>query len=1023
MEKMKSIIKLFTLLLFGVVLNAAVPENGLKAEMEGRWNDAINIYVKILEKSPQRSELYLRLADIYSSQNKLDEAAKALNKAITVDPKNALLYKKLSEVYAVQNKPAEALKAIKSALTLENNDPNYLMAHAKIANWNKKFAEAVKSLEKLVKMEPKNKEARLLLSRSYDWLGEREKALAFYKEYLKNNPANLPAILELANIQELFGDINGANKTLQKGFKTLKTSPKPKAIVQNQPNVEIPVLLYHCMNSVPQNDYWLSTDEFDAQMQTLDDNNYKSVSMKDIYNYQNYGTKLPPKPVVISFDDGCKNLYTDAFPILKKHGYIAEVYLITEAVGDSEAERVNNASGKDETKLGEMGETSVTEYLIWPEVKEMADYGIVFGSHTKSHPLMSQLDDANMTYELLYSKLDITANTGKEVTSFAYPFGDGAAKTELHTLLTKYGFLTAVAANGGLLESSDADFINLPRISIYGPKPTLDPKSKGVSVIPDPMRPEDSFMAKLSPDEAEQQFELCNRYTALNQHDKALEAINRAVELKPKNLRYLLTRLATAGAAERSDIALESALRAYEIDPDNDENLLRVAGAAVWENKLDTAATYYKAYKEINPDKKDGKIEYAQVESWRGSYTCALKILEDYKKKFGEDEVYLQTKADILTWADRPTKAFPILKSQLERDPNNFNANFTNTVALDKDAQILEALESLEKTVKISPDSKDSEFLNKYIKTKLRHYVRAGIEFSYDTDHVSTLSGELEGRYFLSPLTSVYALGRTDSIFLSGTSPTGYTQDTGELNARHNSLRAGVSHRFSPNLTTDFSAGIAKAETHTTGVYGASLSYRPIDEMTLSLGYDHHYFTVTPRTIGRGTLEDSIQANLYVEPTTGMYIDLSGGYGFLSDDYFSNRSWNVSLAPTWAVLRRQYWNLDLGLSANGYGYDKESEFLDLGYYAPKWAQSYYATGFITWKKSDNDSINLALNAGMFQDSSMDKFVFGGGAHLEGIFGLYRDWMFKADAGIDYSARYYNTQYSIYSAGLYITRRF
>ncbi|MEJ2373423.1 MAG: hypothetical protein P8Y16_06485, partial [Sulfurimonas sp.] len=135
------------------------------------------------------------------------------------------------------------------------------------------------------------------------------------------------------------------------------------------------------------------------------------------------------------------------------------------------------------------------------------------------------------------------------------------------------------------------------------------------------------------------------------------------------------------------------------------------------------------------------------------------------------------------------------------------------------------------------------------------------------------------------------------------------------------------------------------------------------------------------------------------------------------------RSWNVSLAPTWAVLRRQHWNFDLGVSANGYGYDKESELYDVGYYAPKWAQSYYLTSFVTWKISNDDSVNLAINIGEFQDNYMDKFVFGGGAHLEGVFGLYRDWMLKANAGVDYSARYYDSQYSIYSAGLYITRRF
>ncbi|MEJ2414360.1 MAG: tetratricopeptide repeat protein, partial [Sulfurimonas sp.] len=778
---MKTFIKLSGILIFSAVLYGAVPQNGLKAEMEGRWNDAVNIYEKIVKESPNRSDIYLRLADIYASQNKLEKAKLSLKKAISIDPNNALIYKKLSEVYAVENKSAEALKAIESALKLDPNNPKYLMAHAKIANWNKKFADAVESLKKFLKIKPHNKEARLMLSRSYQWLGEPQKALEFYKHYLKNNPNDLRARLELVDIQELFGDIKGANKTLQKGYDSLEKTPKKATLTQKQPNVEVPVLLYHCIGSKPQNDYWIATDEFNAQMQALQDNNYTSVVMKDIYDYQNYGDELPQNPVVISFDDGCKNLYTDAFPILKKHGFIAEVYLIADAVGDSKEERIDNKQGTDATKLGETGQTSLTEYLVWPEIQEMSDYGIVFGSHSKSHPYMSELDDANLTYQLLYSKLIVKANTNQDVTSFAYPFGDGAAKKEIHSILSKYGYLTAVAAEGGALQSSNNDFLNLPRISIYGIHPANDPKSKGVSVIPDPKRPEDLFMAKLHPDEAERAFERCNRYTALGQYNKALEAINTAVELKPENIRYLLKRVETAGAADRADIALESALRLHKLDPDNDATILEIAQAAVWANHLDTAANYYEIYEGIHPENKEAIIEHAQVESWRGNYTYSLDILESYRKKFGSDRVYLQTKADILVWANRPTKAFPILNSELKKEPNRYNTNFTNTVALYKDGQILESLKSLEKTETISPDSKDSEFLRKFITTPLRHYVSAGVTYSVDTDHISTLSGELEGRYFITPLTSVYALGHSDRVSLRSSSPAIYTQDDGTL--------------------------------------------------------------------------------------------------------------------------------------------------------------------------------------------------------------------------------------------------
>lgn len=1020
---MKLLFILFITLTVALSAADSVPQAGIKAEMEKRWDDAVDIYVKILDEAPQRSDLYLRISDIHASQKRYPEAANALKKAIDIEPKRALLHKKLSEVYAVQNEPDKAITAIKSAIRYDPKNVKYRIAHARLANWNKQFLDAINDLKHVLKIDPNNKEARLLLARSFEWGGLLKEALAYYTAHLRKDPTDLHARLDLADIQEFFGDIKSANKTLEAGFEQIPQTKSLAKATTKSASVDVPILLYHCVDTIPQNDYWIATDEFDAQMQLLSQNNYESVSMKDIHDYSNYGTSFPKKPVVISFDDGCQNLYTKAYPILKKYGFIAEIYLISDAIGDKESERLNSGAKEEAAKLGETGGTSVTGYLIWPEVKEMSDNGIVFGSHSKSHPLMSGLDDANLTYQLLYSKLAIIANTGAEVTSFAYPFGNGAGKKEIHHILDKYDFKTAVAANGGIVNTDKLDLFNISRVNIYGIKPELDPQSKGVSVISDPTRPADGFMAKLQPNEAERQFESCNRYTSLNELDKALTAINKAVELEPENIRYLITRLFTAGSLDRADIALDSALRAYKLDPDNDNSLLRLANTEVWVNHLDHAAHYHKIHQERNPDKEEGYLDYAQVEAWRGGYAFALKILEAYREKFGENEQYQVIKADVLTWGNRPTKAFEILGPKLEKEPNDYKANFTNTVALNKNSQIVESLESMERTEAIAPDSKDNVFLRKYITTELRPSVRAGGDYYVDSDNISILSGEVEGKYYLSPITSIYALWHTDYVSLSNNYPLSYAQDDSSKNATQSSLRIGVNHRLSSKLMANVSAGTAKAEKHNDPVYGARLSYTPVDALMVELDYDHHYFTVTPKTIGRGTINDSLLMHMYWEATNSMYVDLSGGYDQLSDGYFNNNSWNVALAPTWTVLRRQHWNFDLGLSASAYGYDKESEFYDLGYYAPEWSQAYYVTSFTTWKRNDNDSVNLSINAGMFKDNNMNRYKFGGGVHLEGIFGLYKDWMLKVGIGTDYSARYYDQSYSAYTGSLYLTRRF
>ena len=448
------------------VASAEVPQEGLKAEMQKRWDDAVNIYTEILKENPKRGDLYLRISDIHSSKKRYAQAADALNQAIKIESK-AVYYKKLSEVYAVLDRPEEAMSTLKEALKLEPKNENYLIAHAKLANWDKKHLEAVSSLKKLLQNNPQHKEARLLLARSYEWSGLFEEASAYYSEHLRKNPDDLQTRLDLADIQEFFGNIHSANRTLEDGYKRVypeKTESKQSA---NPLSVEVPILLYHCIDDSPQNTYWISTQEFDSQMNFLTENSYESISMRELYDYNHNSGVLPSKPVVITFDDGCQNLYANAYPILKKHGLIAEIYLIVDSVVDTPSERQNSASGKEANKLGETGETSKTAYLTWPEIKEMSDDGIVFGSHSKSHPPMSELDDVNTTFELLYSKLAIVANTGADVTSFAYPFGDASAKGEIHQLLQKYGFVTAVAAGGGMANTNDIEFYNIPRIDIW----------------------------------------------------------------------------------------------------------------------------------------------------------------------------------------------------------------------------------------------------------------------------------------------------------------------------------------------------------------------------------------------------------------------------------------------------------------------------------------------------------------------------------------------------------------------------
>ena len=1002
---------LFLLLIttgLGLAVQNDIPHLGLKAEMDKRWNDAANVYEDAVWNDPYRVDLYLRLADIYSVEKEYEKAADSLRRAIEIEPKRAELYAKLSAVYAVDNKPEKALQAIEEAVFLEPDNREYLMVHAKIANWTKRPNVAVVSLEAVLEKDPNDKEARLLLAKSQEWAQELDEAIEEYQAYLKENPDDLKVRLKLAQIQYITDDVNASNATMEAVFGDLfKDQPATGSNQRNGSSQEIPILLYHCIGKTPQNSYWIAEDEFSAHMQFLKQNGYESISADALNN----GTSLPEKPVLITFDDGCQNLYTQAYPILKKSGLSAEIYLISDAIAETDAER--KQSGTE--KLGETGQHSQTTYLIWPEVKEMAENGMTFGSHSKSHRMMGELNEEDVAYELMFSKLSIYAHTGIKANTFAYPFGHGNSDSSIHKMLNKYGFNRALAAEGGLEPLQDVDMLNISRIEIYGAHPNIDPKSMGVSVTLDASRPADQFSAKLDPSDAERFFEESNRHTAAGELNKALVMIDEAVLLEPNNIRYLNTRLHAAGAAKNVGEAVNSAERIYALDPDNTTNVLELARTMVWENDLNGAVRYYAYYHDRHPKDQEVYIEYAQVQMWRGDYDSCLEILEKYEAKFGSDDKSTITKADALAWANRPSRSFELLEPILQKSQDDYTANYINTVALYRHREPIAAVESLEKVEKIAPDSNENSFLRKFVTTPSRSSITGGLEYRFDSDEVSIASALLGGKYYLSPATNLFAQWRTDYLRV-----TGVNQAVFGTEAIHSALRAGVSHRFSSLLMASAYVGAAKAESNSEAIYGASLSLVPHDQLSLFLTYDHRYFVVTPKTVELGITDDALRAGMHWDQTLLWYADLAAGYDVMSDD---NNRWNVDFSEKRVMLRSQYWNIDAGVTGAVYGYEDEQIGIVNGYYAPELYQGYYLTGSFNRVLSGDDSISLLINGGAFKDNNMANFEIGGSLYLEGVFGIYRDWMFRASAGVDYSGRYYDESYRGASLQMYVTKRF
>lgn len=160
----------------------------------------------------------------------------------------------------------------------------------------------------------------------------------------------------------------------------------------------VPVLNYHQVNNKYQTVLTMKPENFDEQMKYLHDNDYHSITQEEFDAYMSGDGDLPDRPVKITFDDGYIDNYKEAYPILKKYGFTATIFVITDLVG----------------KPG---------YLTWPMIQEMGADGIQFGSHTISHKPLTSFDRNGVRRELQESKKIIEAHTGQPCTYIAFPEG------------------------------------------------------------------------------------------------------------------------------------------------------------------------------------------------------------------------------------------------------------------------------------------------------------------------------------------------------------------------------------------------------------------------------------------------------------------------------------------------------------------------------------------------------------------------------------------------------------------------
>jgi peptidoglycan/xylan/chitin deacetylase (PgdA/CDA1 family) len=213
---------------------------------------------------------------------------------------------------------------------------------------------------------------------------------------------------------------------------------KPPAIASISATIRVPILLYHYVEYVQdkrdkmRQSLNIPPNVFEAQVKTLVDAGYTFMTARNLGDVLDGKAPLPQKPVVLTFDDGHWDFYTDVLPILKQYQVKATAYIIPGFIGGS-------------------------DFMTQPEVQAVVNSGLVdIGAHTVHHVSLKGKLLPIVQYEVDQSKTMLEQTYNLHVVSFAYP--NGYFDQQAVQVVKDAGFTTAVSTIPGIEQNQQNRF-------------------------------------------------------------------------------------------------------------------------------------------------------------------------------------------------------------------------------------------------------------------------------------------------------------------------------------------------------------------------------------------------------------------------------------------------------------------------------------------------------------------------------------------------------------------------------------
>ncbi len=206
------------------------------------------------------------------------------------------------------------------------------------------------------------------------------------------------------------------------------------------PRYTVPIFMYHYIGQG--GGLSVTPENFERQMAFLHRHGYRVISLNALGAGLRRGETFPMGTVVITFDDGTRDNFEYAAPVLKRYGFPATIFIQTGRM----------AGAYDGSSL-----------LSWEQTREMRDDGILFGSHTRRHAYVPELDEEGLELEIAGSYKDLTRELGPGEYFFSYPVG--GFTPEGKEAVRRAGYAGAVTTNRGR-DRFNRDVFELNRVKI-----------------------------------------------------------------------------------------------------------------------------------------------------------------------------------------------------------------------------------------------------------------------------------------------------------------------------------------------------------------------------------------------------------------------------------------------------------------------------------------------------------------------------------------------------------------------------